>query len=96
MLEEFKGIRSIAIIKTRRKNILITHIRNKSGNIDAKREGIANLFAKFYKDLHSSKNDERKTRKTAKQDLKTLATTLTMILKTMSKTDTSLNSPGKN
>ena len=37
-----------------------------------------------------------KTSRTAKQDLKTLVTMLTMILRTMSKTDTSHNSPEKN
>ena len=61
------------------------------------RNGIANVFAEFYKDLYSKKNDEIKTTNgTAKQDLKTLVTILTTILKTMSKTDTSQNSPKKN
>ena len=61
------------------------------------RKGITNVFAEFYKDLYSKKNDEIKTtNRTAKQDLKTLVTILTMILKTVSKTDTSQNSPEKN
>ena len=48
------------------------------------RKGITNVFADFYKDLYSKKNDEIKTTsRTAKQDLKTLATILTMILKTV-------------
>ena len=51
MLEESKGIKSIASIETRKKKILITHMRNKSGNIEATRKGIANVFAIFYKDL---------------------------------------------
>ena len=72
-------------------------MRNKSGNIEAMRKGITNVFAEFYKDLYSKKNDEIKTTNgTAKQDLKTLVTILTMILKTVSKTDTSQNSPEKN
>ena len=61
------------------------------------RKGITNVFAEFYKDLYSKKNDEIKpTNGTAKQDLKTHVTVLTMILKTVSKTDTSQNSPEKN
>ena len=72
-------------------------MRNKSGNIEAMRNGITNVFAEFYKDLYSKKNDEIKTTSgTAKQDLKTLAAILTMVLKTVSKTDTSQNSPEKN
>ena len=51
-------------------------------------KGITNVFAEFYKDLYSKKNDEIKTTNgTAKQDLKTLVTILTMILKTVSKTE---------
>ena len=35
-------------------------MRNKSGNIEATRKGIPNVFAEFHKDLYSSENDERK------------------------------------
>ena len=75
ILEQFNGERSIASIKTRTKKILTTHMRNKPSNIEATRKGIANVFAKFYNDPYSRKNDERKeTRRTAKQDLKTFVT----------------------
>ena len=57
----YEGIRSIASIKTRKRKIRITHMRNEAGNIEATRK--ANVFAKFYKDLYSSKNDERKDEK---------------------------------
>ena len=57
--EEFNGIRSSAGIKTRKK-VIIVHMRNKSGNIEATMNGIATVFAKFYKD----KNDERKDKLT--------------------------------
>ena len=57
-------------------------MRNKSGNIEAMEKGITNVFAEFYKDLYSKKNDEiETTSRIAKQDLKTLV--LTMILKTV-------------
>ena len=63
ILEEFKGIRSIAGFKTRRRNICITHMRNKSGNIVATMKGIAKAFAKFYKDLSARNNSKRKDEK---------------------------------
>ena len=47
ILAEFKGIRSIATIKTRKKKIPITHMRNKSGNIEATRKDFSNVFAKL-------------------------------------------------
>ena len=37
-----------------------SHVRNKLGSIEAKRNGIANVFAEFCKHLCSSKNDETK------------------------------------
>ena len=60
ILEELKTVRSIASFKTRKKEILITHMRNKSGHIEATRKGIAKVFAKYNKDLYSRKTDERK------------------------------------
>ena len=60
ILEEFKGIKSIADNKTRKKNILLTQMRNEAGDIEATRKGVANTFAKFYEDLYSSRNDARK------------------------------------
>ena len=60
MLEECKGIKSIANIKTRQNKILITDMRNEAGDIEATTKGIAKTFAKLYADIHSSKNDERK------------------------------------
>ena len=49
-LEEFSGIKFDRTHKTRKK-VLVTHVRNKSGNIDAMRKGITNVFAEFYKDF---------------------------------------------
>ena len=96
ILEEFKGTKTIANIKTAKMKVLITHTRNKSINLEATRKGIANTFAEFCQDLYPGKNDERKTSRTAKNDLKILVTMMTMILKTMSKTGTSKNSPEEN
>ena len=71
-----------------------THTRLESGNIEATRKGNVNVFAKFYKDLFSKKNDEREdTQDSEARPEKTLVTMLTITLKTMSKTHTSQNSP---
>ena len=37
----------IASIKTRKKIVLITHMRKKSGNIEATRKRIANVFGRI-------------------------------------------------
>ena len=66
--EELKGIKSIANIKTSKKEKhLITHMRNEVKVIDASRKGIPNTFATFYKDLPTT------------EDLRTIATMLTMM-----------------
>ena len=41
------------------RGVFITRVRNKLGNIEATRQGIAYVF-KLYKDLYSSSNDETK------------------------------------
>ena len=35
-------------------------MRNEAGDMEATKKGIANTFAKFYEDLYSNQNDERK------------------------------------
>ena len=47
-------------------------MRNESGSIEETSKGIANVFEKFYKDSYTCKNDDKKTRRTMKQDLKAL------------------------
>ena len=58
-IRDNKGTRSIASTKTRKKKVLITHMRNKLGNIAAPRKGTGNVSAEFYKELYSM-NDGRK------------------------------------
>ena len=66
ILEEFSGIRSIASIR-QEKTVLITHLGNKSGNIEAMRKGITNVFAEFYKDLCSRRRTMKQNRQTAQR-----------------------------
>ena len=69
ILEEFKGVRNIPGIKTAKKRVLITKIKNKKGECITSRKGIADTFGEFYKRLyedsgkdnseHETKDDER-------------------------------------
>ena len=59
ILEEFKGVRNIPRIKTAKKRVLITKIKNEKGDCIASRKGIADTFGEFYKRLYedSGKDD---------------------------------------
>ena len=52
ILEEFKGVRNIPGIKTAKKKVLITKIKNDKGECITSRKGIADVFGEFYKRLH--------------------------------------------
>ena len=49
ILEEFKGVRNITVIKTAKKKVLITKIKNDKGECITSRKGIADVFGEFYK-----------------------------------------------
>ena len=51
-LYEFKGVRNIPRIKTAKKRVLITKIKNKKGECITSRKGIADTFGEFYKRLY--------------------------------------------
>ena len=59
ILEEFKGVRNIPRIKTAKKRVLITKIKNEKGECITSRKGIADAFGEFYKRLYedSEKDD---------------------------------------
>ena len=69
ILEEFKGVRNIPRIKTAKKRVLITKMKNKRGECSTSRKGIADTFGEFYKRLyedsgkdnseHEMKDDKR-------------------------------------
>ena len=52
ILEEFKGVRTIPRIKTAKKRVLITKIKNKKGECITSRKGIADTFGEFCKRLY--------------------------------------------
>ena len=51
ILEKFKGTNNINSIKSAKKRILIPKVKNKEGEAVKTRQGIANVFAKFYEEL---------------------------------------------
>ena len=72
ILEEFKGVRNIPRIKTAKKIVLITKIKNKEGECITSRKGIADAFGEFYKRLYedSEKDDSEHEMSDGKKYLK--------------------------
>ena len=59
ILEDFKGVSNIPGIKSSKKKVLITKIKNERGEIITSRKGIANVFGEFYNKLKDdNKQDE--------------------------------------
>ena len=56
-LGKVKGTRNIPSIKSVKRRILIPKVKDKEGEIIKTREGIANVFAKFYEDLLEGEGD---------------------------------------
>ena len=54
-LEDFKGVKNIPGIKSAKKRVLITKIKNEKGEIITSRKGIANVFGEFYKKFSTTK-----------------------------------------
>ena len=52
ILKEFKGVRNIPGIKSAKKKVLITKIKNDKGECITSRKGIADVFGEFYKRLY--------------------------------------------
>ena len=48
ILEDFKGVRNIPGIKSAKRRVLITKIKNEKGEVITSRKGIANVFGEFY------------------------------------------------
>ena len=45
IIEDFKGLRTVASIKTRNERVLITHMRQSWEALKQREKGIANVFA---------------------------------------------------
>ena len=51
-LEDFKGVGNISGIKSAKKKVLLTKIKNDKGECITSRKGIADVFGEFYKRLY--------------------------------------------
>ena len=58
IIEEFRGLNRIAMVKARGRRDMITHMIDKAGNTKHERQSIANVFADFYGELYASKCEE--------------------------------------
>ena len=73
ILEEFKGVRNIPRIKSPKKRVFITKIKNKKGECITSRKGIADAFGEYYKSLYEDSgqdNSEHEKREMTKEYLK--------------------------
>ena len=61
ILEDFKGVKNIPGIKSAKKRVLITKIKNEKGETITSRKGIANVFGEIYKNYDD--NDKKKLNK---------------------------------
>ena len=68
ILEKVKGTRNIPSIKSVKRRILIPKIRNKEGEAEKTRQGIANVFAKFYEELYKGEDEQEDESKHAHID----------------------------
>ena len=58
ILEKVKGTKNIPSIKSVKRRILIPKIRNKDGEAEKTRQGIANVFAKFHEELYKGEDEQ--------------------------------------
>ena len=58
ILEDFKGVKNIPGIESAKRRVLITKIKNESGEIITSRKGIANVFGEFYKKLYDDNEQD--------------------------------------
>ena len=58
IFEDFKGVRNIPGIKSAKKKVLITNMKNDKGEIITSRKGIANVFGEFYRKLYDDNEQD--------------------------------------
>ena len=58
ILEKVKGAKNIPSTKSVKRRILIPRIKNKDGEAEKSRQGIANVFAKFHEDLYKGEDGQ--------------------------------------
>ena len=58
ILEDFKGVKNIPGIKSAKKEVLITKIKNERGEIITSRKAIADVFGQFHKKLYDDNEQD--------------------------------------
>ena len=58
IVEDLKHVRNIPGIKSAKKKVLITKIKNEKGEIITSRTGIVNVFGEFYKNIFDDKEED--------------------------------------
>ena len=67
-LEDFKGVRNIPGIKSAKKKVFITKMRNEIWEIITSRKGIANVFGEFYKKLYDDNEQDESEQEIGEND----------------------------
>ena len=55
ILEDFKGVKNIPGVKSSKRRVLTTKIKNEKGEVITSRKGIANVFWEFHKKYTTTK-----------------------------------------
>ena len=58
ILEDFKGARNIPGIRSAKKKVFITKMKNEKGESTTSRKGIANVFGEFYRKLYDDNEQD--------------------------------------
>ena len=70
ILENFKGVSSIPGIKSAKKKVLITKVKNEQGEVITSRKGIANIFGEFCKNYTTTMSKTNLNEKSEKIERK--------------------------
>ena len=70
ILEDFKGVKNIPGIKSAKKRVLITKMKNEKREIITSQKGIANVFGEFYKKLYDDNEQEELNKKSVRMKMR--------------------------
>ena len=72
ILEEFKGVKSIPGIKSAKRRVFITKIKNEKGEVTTTRKGIANVFSEFFfkKNYTTTMNKKKLSKKSVRMKMR--------------------------
>ena len=77
ILEDFKGVKNIPGIKSAKKRVLITKIKNEKREIITSRKGIANVFGDFHKKYATTMDKKNLNKKSERVKMRTASMCIT-------------------